>query len=490
MPPFNYDHTAKEDIQAGWATTQEELEWLSDNDYKGDVIKNKPPLKIHIEEETREPQFKGELKEKYNKRPLIDLTVAGFDPVTGPAPGSAITGWIDGRAVSGGVTIQFPWTADGVNDNIANGCYRWIIRDDPAGVDRIYNQNGQIVSQMIGKFIQYDWDDDNDDDWIMCIDYVTLVPHMGLEDWTLTEDYLCFFAVYNEALGRFLWLPDDFDDSLGSYAGAVQEYTDNWVEWETWMTEQWHTIPDVYTDISIDQGTDDEKWQLYMLTSSWYAPEAELRVPYYEDGALRFNQTDQYEFAVPAELFYSLDCTIEIFLYHAHDSQTILLELIAADGVTVLDADISALTSQCVISYVPEYPGKYYVYITAIEPWHEDIEPEAYELYIEVRGDGSRVKFWYDPESCEDLYVNTATAPTGGQCPCYKGDTNRDCKIDAIDLTGLAAAWPPMGTYDVCFDFNDDGVINAIDLTGFAEHWGETYCTCDACSGTSWQQWP
>ena len=144
MPPFNYDHTCKEDIQAGWATTQEELEWLSDNNYKGDVIKNKPPVKIHIEEETREPQFKGELKEKYNKLPLIEkMEIENWNATNtsvGPEFGSNISGWIDGRWVEGIVAPQIPWV-DGGDNGLADGCRHWLLADNlSVNNDLIFNQ--------------------------------------------------------------------------------------------------------------------------------------------------------------------------------------------------------------------------------------------------------------------------------------------------------------------------------------------------------------
>lgn len=52
MPPFNYEHTIVRDIQA------EQTE-----DCVGDLVYNRPPLVIRITDESREPQFFGELKE-------------------------------------------------------------------------------------------------------------------------------------------------------------------------------------------------------------------------------------------------------------------------------------------------------------------------------------------------------------------------------------------------------------------------------------------
>jgi hypothetical protein len=87
----------------------------------------------------------------------------------------------------------------------------------------------------------------------------------------------------------------------------------------------------------------------------------------------------------------------------------------------------------------------------------------------------------------------TVTVNSPSQCPCRKGDIDKDCYIGPIDLTFFAAAWgKSIGEtgYSNCFDFNDDGIINAIDLGHFAGHWGETYCGCSPCNAPSWQQWP
>ena len=346
---------------------------------------------------------------------------------------------------------------------------------------------------MYGKFILMN--DDGDDVfeppreyWVMCIDY--LIPHWDetLGRLVLNEDYLCFYAVDIDNDGIFNWHPE---------LGFPED--DVWFESETWMTEQWHTIPDLYTDISIDQGTDESKHQLYMLTSSWYSDQSELRIPYYEDGALRENESDCYEFYIPDIVLNSpFPATVEIFLTHPHDIQNMFVwlsayeggpPLIKLDGTPAISA--TPYVNQQVITFDNiTYPGKYWVCVHALNgtAWSEDLAPEPYDLYIYVIGQGSRVKFWYDPENCDDIYVSTTDLTCGETATCRKGDKNRDGTIDAIDLTGLADAWPPLGTYDVCFDFNDDGIINAIDLTGFAEHWGETYLI-GSCSGT-WQQWP
>jgi hypothetical protein len=71
MPPFNFPHTGMEDVQA-----LEEKDPVSgkfifedddftDDDCHGRVLKSKPAYEIRIVDEDTEPQFSGELKEKY-----------------------------------------------------------------------------------------------------------------------------------------------------------------------------------------------------------------------------------------------------------------------------------------------------------------------------------------------------------------------------------------------------------------------------------------
>ncbi len=75
MPPFNYEHTLVEDVQAlsekqvpaGYPGEEFVFGNLRfrDADCRGDLLKNVPPYAIRIVDEGREPQFFGELKEKY-----------------------------------------------------------------------------------------------------------------------------------------------------------------------------------------------------------------------------------------------------------------------------------------------------------------------------------------------------------------------------------------------------------------------------------------
>ncbi len=71
MPPFNEEHTGIEDVQALPEKDPVSGEFIFgnpdffDDDCHGNVLKDLPPLVIRIVDEDREPQFFGELKEKY-----------------------------------------------------------------------------------------------------------------------------------------------------------------------------------------------------------------------------------------------------------------------------------------------------------------------------------------------------------------------------------------------------------------------------------------
>ena len=72
MPPFNYEYTARKDIGKYWTQPYDITpdifpDDLEDMGYMGELIKNKPPLEIHIAEEDTERRFKVELKEQYWK---------------------------------------------------------------------------------------------------------------------------------------------------------------------------------------------------------------------------------------------------------------------------------------------------------------------------------------------------------------------------------------------------------------------------------------
>jgi hypothetical protein len=353
--------------------------------------------------------------------------------------------------------------------------------------DLIFNPFGQVTSTIVGKFILMNDDGDgvfeplNDEYWVMCIDYVFPYFDPNLGRIVLMEDYLCFYAIDVDNDGIFNWHP---------WLGFPED--EYWFESETWMTEQWHTLPDLYTDISIDQGTDETKHQLYMLTSTWYSDQSQLRIPYYEDGALRNNQSDWYEFYVPDFLFNSpFPVTIEIFLYWIHDIQDIELELYAGDRTTLLAGSYYAATSQEVISFEVNSSGKYWVRVWGVT-LVEDLAPEPYDLYIEVRGQGARVKFWYDPENCDDIYVSTTDMICGESTVCRYGDIDGDGYIGPIDLTSLADAWGKSEGdqgYSDCFDFDGDNYIGPVDLSEFASHWGDTY-TAPGGPCSNWGPWP
>jgi hypothetical protein len=468
MPPFNYIHPGKRDIQEGWS----DISWfgdVSDGDYKGETIKNKPPVEIHIEEETREPQFKGELKEKYNKRPLVDVQL-DFYP---PADGQTITGTVDGRGVSGATWVD------------QRGTVRWWLDDDDAFDDpNLYN--GNDVSNFTGFFVETDYDNDGLDEWIMTIDWLPFgwgstndgpIPGWPMfNHWNLPEDYLCFWAMDDDPIeGNFVWTED----------------------YEIWMTEQWHTLPDLYTEISINQDDD----QLVMLTNDWYSDETVVVVPYYEDGAIREGEVISFNFFVPT--FTTWD-QLDVWFFHEYDDNIIQIQIIGPGGAPILGpGDFSQFTSKQsftfpdpTLPFAPVPWGLWTVFITGatIEPAQE---PESWEMYIEVRSTSvQRVKFWYDPGDCEDIYVNTAIITdggAGGEDMCRKGDANQNCQIDVSDLDGFAQAFGTSSgqpAYNAVFDFDDSGSIGVADLDAFAQVFGQSYDDCTSCDAPPWQQWP
>ena len=69
MPPFNFEHTVRADVQEGWlpATTLHALK------YVGGFLKNKPAMNITIVSESTEEEFIGELKEVYDEYPANEV---------------------------------------------------------------------------------------------------------------------------------------------------------------------------------------------------------------------------------------------------------------------------------------------------------------------------------------------------------------------------------------------------------------------------------
>jgi hypothetical protein len=442
MPPFNYDHTCKRDIQEGWSDPG----WLSDHDYKGEVIKNKPPVIIHLQDETREPQFKGELKEKYDKRPIIDLTIVTEGGNTG-----AITGWIDGRSVMGTATN------DPTTPEIWDTWELWdaFIADDIIPIGPLFNDN--LVSRMHGKFELYDWDDDGVDEFIMCYgqevhpeQYFRWNRDIWLEIQNevgfLTEDYLCFFAENTPGTNNYIW----YDD------------------YEVWMTEQWHTIPDLYTELNFQYIPDDPNDytdQLYMLTSSWYAPETKIRIPYYEEGALG---GATFVEIIPIYIPFTFADSMQIWL----DGDDIAMTLYNPLGTAII---VGADEDNPITVWTP-MPGlwRLSVFDNGIPIANE---PEEYSVLIEVRATGARVKFWYDPTDCDDIYVNTVVLGEHGPPPSgTKGDFDDDGCIDNYDFAMFGLAYGSQlgdGNYNALADFDDDGFVDNYDFAMFGLIYGQ-----------------
>ena len=92
-----------------------------------------------------------------------------------------------------------------------------------------------------------------------------------------------------------------------------------------------------------------------------------------------------------------------------------------------------------------------------------------------------------------DIISNITIVYISSPCTCRKGDYNKNCAIDLMDLLALAQAYgSTLGdpNYQESKDFDDDGLINFLDFIEFAQVWGQTYCLCGSCNAPLWQQWP
>jgi hypothetical protein len=348
--------------------------------------------------------------------------------------------------------------------------------DDP----NLYNSND--VSNFTFKIVAFDMEGYGLVK-VLCIDWL---PYgWGNVPWSLPEDYLCLYAINttNASLNATFGWNKDISDIID-----LEEHP---YPYEAWMTEQFHTFPDLYTEIDFKY-MEDDKDQKYMLTSSWTSWQSHIRVPYYFSGA-GYDDDDFELFAyVPPGYVY-----IEAILYLDNDGYEVELDMESPNNihgddsdnhgesffVSVQDADVDGLE-----------PGLWSFEID-IESNAIDNEfgPCGWELYIEVRTLGSRVKFWYDPDDSKDIYVNTAPCPTGdGEVPpdnCMKFDADMDCDIDFSDLIAFALAYQTPANYNPAFDNDDDGTVDFDDLILFALNYNYDG-GCASCDAPPWQPWP
>ena len=421
MPPFNYEHTARRDIVSGWtecewwwmAYFEDLFEWdefmdneddgwdnnwddFVDLDVFGEIIKNKPPLVIHINKETREPQFKGELKEKFNKRPQVFINAVGDEGGYEVGDGKAYinasgSGLLEGREIDADLYIRVTRTNDPASgDGDVSGYFE--MEDNGGGPD-IFNDNDLFYGHTIRGAIKGRYDHSAKKLHVTLYrDNTHLLkdPKFGY----LNEWFLCFWAEFvndtelklnDTHLDRYDSMLDTPPIELMGGWDPADRYPefDFGEEWEVWMVEQWHTIPDQYTELGLpDDG------QLYLLTSSWWAGEAFIR-----------------------------------------------------------DAWL-------------DYP---YGYATSSE------HSIGYEEHT-----GDRVKFWYDPSDCKDIYVNTAWI---GEAPsARKGDFDGNDVIDFDDFIAFADCYGATSCVDPIYnaigDFNDDCKIDFDDFIAFADVYG------------------
>ena len=266
MPPYNYEHTVRADVRPGWTTPYNSiLPDLADMGYMGPK-ENRPPLVIHIVNETKEPRFYGELREMYNRRPNVTVTTANeyLYIVDGNVEiDGTFSGLIDGRSVSG--SFNYIITPDG--GACGNGAIAgfWSatdasVVDDPP----LYNDNN--ISDFDGVIVgSYD----NVAETIDLTCYRGDLDAELVDSYEMHHDYLCTWVKFSHSA---ILIHDDstcwFTDCTYIEPGVTGTYD---TDFEEWMTEQFWTRPDQYTEFELPAD------QYYLLTSSWYAPQAVWR---------------------------------------------------------------------------------------------------------------------------------------------------------------------------------------------------------------------
>jgi hypothetical protein len=403
MPPFNLLHTSKRDVKTGWTNPK----WLNIEDYAGIVVKNKSQLVIHLVDNNREKQFKGELRETYNRRPLINLTVDfGLKIIYGTVNGRNVTGHVD-------------W-----GDQSRGG---WYLCDTGDREPWLYN-DGRI-GNLTGKFTEYKGNA------IMCIDTLLQEP----KQITPLSDNICLFA-----------------EGIQSDANKWIYRWDN--DYEVWMTEDWHTLADEYLELNFNYSKNNQK---YLLTSGWYSPEANMRIPYYESGALKNGKNSSIELFVPNDMD-----KLKIVLRWENCDSTLDIKLVEPDGTTKYIPGGYTMATDTI--YNP-MDGLWLLEVigTSIPP---EIGPEQYLLTVEVKKIGTRVSFWYDQNDFKDIYVNRIIFEDGEEPDIQKGDFDGNGCIDDFDFSqfglsyGLCSSHP---YYNVIGDFNDDGCVDSYDFGQF-----------------------
>jgi hypothetical protein len=286
MPPYNYEHTVRADVRPGWTAPYNSiLQDLAGMGYMGPK-ENRPPLVINITDETNEPRFYGELKEMYNRRPEVIIGLGSW--IEGPIPPEVVE-------MFGGVFIGAIVRDDPGNDCNGDGTIHGIWSAHDGGHDE-YIYNGNEISDFWGTISgTYEHDELQNENGRITMKWHRDELTPG-RDFEMQHDYLCFWAEFDfdsisaemtddTVAGKCGYSDFDFPDAVfGGWdylnlTPGVYEYDGQMydvpelagVDWEEWMTEQFWTRPDQYTEFELPSG------QYYLLTSSWYAPQAVWR---------------------------------------------------------------------------------------------------------------------------------------------------------------------------------------------------------------------
>lgn len=308
LPPFNYQHTVRQDVLPGWTPPYHAiLPDLEEMGYMG-VKDGRPPLVINITAETNETRFFGELKEMYNRRPevVVDATVtaSGTTDAGNVEVSGEFTGTVDGRSMDG----EFNFTItpkDACCDGVITGL--WNARDEEVDDEPpLYNDNN--ISDFDGVITgNYTYADGSID---MTWHRGELTPSddcLGIcetdDECKMQHDYLCFWIDFDIGGADITCVDCAYTAVIDFPVDISGVYSD---DLEEWMTEQFWTRPDQYTEFELP---DD---QYYLLTSSWYAPQAVWRtVNENNDGAVNWYTGNRVKFwynpATALDLFVNQD---------------------------------------------------------------------------------------------------------------------------------------------------------------------------------------
>ncbi len=279
------------------------------------------------------------------------------------------------------------------------------------------------------------------------------------------------------------------EDSEPQYFGELKELyyePDYAIGTELWQTEQWHTVPDEYTDLELPTG------QKYLLTSNW---ESEMsRAYYYGCNVHHYSQSDlsRWHDAIPApnttlpdgRSFFSASEEQRLrvkFLYDSADpdySDDVYVNTWQSNGDTYNTLRMygfSYLGGQCtpggtgaIIGTIEVHGrldhsgvavGTGAVTTTTDSDGHFALlhMPEGtYTLKAELKG--------YIPMQRVGVSVEGGVTTVMDDAKMWGGDTNDDEVVDVFDLVRVARRLHSVPPSDFYVDLNQDGEVNVQDL--------------------------